>query len=242
MEILPNLEIIDLALWIKSEKTILFSDFHIGYEGELEETGILIPKFQLEDILKRLIAIFEKVKPTKIIINGDLKHHYPKILKQEWRNVLKLVDFLKRNCQELIIVRGNHDLFLGPIASKGRVKIVDDYIIKDIFICHGNTNKKNEEHLALAGKKIKTLIIAHEHPAIVLKHQGKSEKYKCFLKGKFQKKNLLVMPSFNPLSGGTDITGSRRFSPYLPDISNFEVFAIGEKVYNFGKVKNLSTL
>ena len=241
MEILPGIEIIDLALWLKPEKTLIVGDFHLGYEGELEDKGFLIPKFQLNDVLKRLKSILKKTKPEKIILNGDLKHNYGKILKQEWRDVLKLIDFLKSNCQELIIVRGNHDLFLGPIAGKKRVKIVDDYFIKDIFICHGNTNKKNEEHLIAAGQKIKTLIIAHEHPAIVLKHQGKSEKYKCFLKGKFQEKNLLVIPSFNPLSDGTDITGSKRFSPYLPDLSNFEVYVVGDKIFNFGKVKNLPT-
>ena len=82
MEILPNFKIIDLALWVELEQTLIVGDFHLGYEGELEEKGFLLPKFQLKDILKRLETIFQQVKPKIIIINGDLKHNYAKILKQ----------------------------------------------------------------------------------------------------------------------------------------------------------------
>ena len=231
MEILPNLKIIDLALWVELEQTLIVGDFHLGYEGELEEKGFLLPKFQLKDILKRLETIFQQVKPKIIIINGDLKHNYAKILKQEWRDVLKLVDFLKRKCQQLIIVRGNHDLFLGPIASKKNIKIVDYYLIKDILICHGDK--------IVPAPKIKTIILGHEHPAVILKENTKSEKFKCFLKGKFKRKNIIIMPSFNHLTYGSDITKQDRFSPYLKDISNFQIFVVGEKTYDFGKVANL---
>ena len=48
------------------------------------------------------------------------------------------------------------------------------------------------------------------------------------------------MPSFNPLSYGSDIFNERMFSPYLDNISNFEVFVVGDKeVLGFGKVKSL---
>ena len=232
MEILPNIEIMDLALWLKKERILIVGDLHIGYEGELEEKGFLLPKFQLKDILQRLEKILKKVKPQKIILNGDLKHNYSKILKQEWRDVLKLVDFLKRNCQELIIIRGNHDLFLGPIAGKRKVQIVEEYLIKDVLICHGDKIKE-------ISKQIKTIIIGHEHPALVLKEKTKTEKFKCFLKGKYQRKNLIVIPSFNPLAYGSSITKIGIFSPYLPNLSNFEVYVVGKEIYDFGKVKNL---
>ena len=49
------------------------------------------------------------------------------------------------------------------------------------------------------------------------------------------------MPSFNPLSYGSDILNKGRFSPFLKDISNFEVFIVGDKeVYGFGKVKAIN--
>ena len=47
------------------------------------------------------------------------------------------------------------------------------------------------------------------------------------------------MPSFHLLKEGTNILERRFLSPFLKDIDDFEVFIIGDKVYSFGKVKNL---
>jgi len=230
MEILKGIEIIDLGLWLKKEKSLIVSDFHLGYEEMLKEKGVLVPRFQLNDILERLEKILKKVNPEKIIINGDLKHEFGKVLSQEWRDVLKLVDFLLKNCKELIFVKGNHDLFLGPIVRKRGIKVVEDYWVNGVFVCHGDEIKKTSA---------KVIVIGHEHPAISLKEKGKAEKYKCFLKGKFKGKDLIVVPCFNPISYGSDVLEGKRFSPYLEDISNFRVYVVGEKVYGFGKVKDL---
>jgi len=232
MKILPDIEIIDLGLWLKKEKILIVSDFHLGYEEMLKEKGILVPRFQLKDILGRLEKILKKTKPKKIIINGDLKHEFGKILSQEWRDVLRLVDFLLKNCAELVFVKGNHDLFLGPIAGKRGVKVVKDYLAGDKLICHGDEIKKT---------KAKTIIIGHEHPAITLQEPGKKEKYECFLVGKWKRKNLIVIPSFNPLTKGTNVLKKKKFGPYVNDLSDFEVYVVGEKVYDFGKIKDLIT-
>lgn len=232
MEILPGIEIIDLALWLKKEEILIVADFHLGYEGGLEEKGILVPRFQLKDVLERLGKILKKVKPKKIIINGDLKHEFGKILNQEWRDSLKLVDFLLKSGKELVLVKGNHDLFLGAIAGKRGLKIVDDYSINEVLIIHGDKLKK-------ISKKVKTIIIGHEHPAVSLREKGKAEKYKCFLRGEFRGKNLIVLPSFNLLFEGTDIIKEELLSPYLRNIGRFEVYVVGEKVYDFGLVSSL---
>ena len=38
---------------------------------------------------------------------------------------------------------------------------------------------------------------------------------------------------------GSNILEEKLLSPFLSDISDFEVFVIGDKVYPFGKVKDL---
>ena len=87
----------------------------------------------------------------------------------------------------------------------------------------------------------KTIIIGHEHPAIVLKEGPRKEKYKCFIKGKFKRKNLIVMPSFNLVTEGTDVLLETRLSPFLQrDISSFECWIVADKVYYFGKLKGIS--
>jgi len=84
----------------------------------------------------------------------------------------------------------------------------------------------------------RTIIIAHEHPAVSLKEDMRIEKFKCFLKGKWKRKNLIVQPSFLQVTEGTDILKEKLLSPFLTNINNFEIFVIEDKVYRFGKVKN----
>ena len=76
---------------------------------------------------------------------------------------------------------------------------------------------------------------------IFLKETGKSEKYECFLVGKWKKKNLIVIPSFNPLTKGTNVLEKSKFSPYIEDVSNFQVYVVDGEVYDFGKVKKIKS-
>ncbi|MBI4983670.1 metallophosphoesterase [Candidatus Woesearchaeota archaeon] len=227
MQISPGIEIIGLSLWIEEKKVLIVSDPHIGYEEYLQQKGVLLPKFQAKAIITELEKILQKVSPKTIIINGDLKHEFGTVSRQEWKEVLQLIDFLQQHCCELILVRGNHDIIIGPIASKRNIKIVDKQLIKDILIIHGNK---------LIKTPAKRIIIGHEHPAISLRENAKTEKYKCFLKGKWNNQELIVMPSFNPLLEGTDLITEKPLSPFLEDLSNFEVFiASGSEVFHFGK-------
>ncbi|HLC51778.1 MAG TPA: metallophosphoesterase [Candidatus Nanoarchaeia archaeon] len=228
MEISPGIEIIETALLIKKE-TLVINDLHLGYEASLHLKGILVPRFQLEDIIKIMKRIL-KVKPKKIIINGDLKHEFGKVLQLEWREISKFLDFLLENCQEVIIIQGNHDPVIVPIAVKKNVKVVKDYRIDDILIIHGDE---------LVETDAKTIIIGHEHPAIKIQDHGKWEKYKCFLKGKWKRKELIAVPSFNPLLEGTNVLEGQMLSPYLKDIKNHQIYVVSEReAFYFGKVNH----
>src|SRR3989344_6165338 len=119
MKLNENIEIIDLALYLIKEKALIISDLHIGLEESLNKKGILIPRFQFDDFLNKLKLIMNKVQIDKIIFNGDLKHEFGEISRQEWNNVLKLFDFLKD--KEIIIIKGNHDPILKPIAEKRNI-------------------------------------------------------------------------------------------------------------------------
>jgi len=232
MEILKNVEIVDLCLYLKKEKVLILADTHIGYEESLNKQGVLIPRFQFKDIIERL----EKVgNVDKIIINGDIKHEFGTISELEWRHSLRLLDFLSKHCNELILVKGNHDTILGPIAKKRNVKVEDYVKIKNILAIHGH---KIPSKKLLKG--IKTIIIGHEHPAVSIHEGPRTELFKCFLKGKWKRKTLIVQPSLNLVTEGTDILKEQLLSPFLKqDLSNFECFIVGDKVYDFGKLKKL---
>ena len=260
MEILPNIEIVDLALYF--EGTLVISDVHIGYEEALNKQGVLVPRLQFEEMANRMNHIFELLKNKKIekiIINGDLKHEFGTISEQEWRNTLKFLDLLAKHCKEIILIKGNHDTILGPIAKKRNVRVLDYLIVESL------TSNSNNEKTSLIKKSLKkimksnknkvliahgdkvldiknygTIIIGHEHPAVSLKEGPRVEQYKCFLKGKYKGKNLIVQPSFNSIIEGTDILRDEILSPFLQqNLDNFYVYVVEDKVYEFGKLKNL---
>jgi len=234
MEISKGIEIIETGLFLRKEKILIINDLHIGYEEALHKKGVFVPKFQISEIIKILERIMKRVNPKKIVLNGDIKHEFGRVLRQEWRDVLQLMDFLQKNCEEIIIIQGNHDPILAPIAVRKRINLVKEYKVGDVIIVHGDELIDCQE---------KIVIIGHEHTAITIREGGKREKYKCFLKGKWKGKELIVVPSFNPLLEGTDILKEELLSPFLSDINNFELYVVSkEEVFPFGKVKDVAKI
>ena len=262
MEIQKNIKIIDLALLIGD--TLIIADTHIGQEEAMTKQGVLVPQFQFKETVKRLEHILKKTKPKTVIINGDIKEEFGTISDQEWRNTLKLIDFILKYADELILVKGNHDTILGPIAKKRNTKVVDyliidenSRIVEDKKAIEKITNKKTKikirasknNILIIHGdqipdkrilKKIKTIIIGHEHPAIGVTERIRTETFKCFLRGKWKKYNLIVLPSFNQIIEGHDVLKEEHVSPFMDQpLGNFEVYIVGDKVYEFGKIKHI---
>ena len=289
MKVNDGIELIDLAAY--TDNTLILTDFHIGYEEALNKQGILMPRFQFKEIIQRLDSILNRLKSRKIeriVILGDLKHEFGTISEQEWRHTLRLLDYLGKHCKEIILLKGNHDKILGPIAEKRNVKVRDYYIIEPIKNDNRmpiakktneqapitkQTNNKNKQKiinitralknlviknsqkstgkiLCLHGDKIpskellegiSTIIIGHEHPAVSIKDGPRAELFKCFLIGKWKRKDIIVVPSFNLVTEGTDVMKERLLSPFLKgNLRNFEVVVVGDKLYGFGKVRDLA--
>ena len=232
VEIIEGIEIIEWALYITKGKVLIIGDLHLGFEDAIIKEGYLVPKFQFKAIKENLERIFENKEIKKIILNGDVKHEFSRINNQEWDNVYGLLEFLKDRC-DVEIILGNHDVIMKKnLESKG-YNVKSYFIFDDMIILHGDS-------IPFEAHDKNTIIIGHEHPSVMLKEGPKAEKYKCFIKGKWKDKTLIVMPSFNPLSEGSDILNDRFLSPFMEEpISNFELFIVGDEVYNFGKVKNL---
>ena len=238
VKLLPGIFAIGLGVWMPKEKVLIISDLHIGYEEALNKEGILVPRQQFKltkDLLERMLS---SINPETIVINGDLKHEFGKISEQEWRETLKILDLLSAHAKKIVLVKGNHDTILEPIARKRKILLVDFYFPdkkKDICITHGHKIWKDKEFL-----HAKVIIIGNEHPSVSLREGVKSELYKCFLVGSWKSKKLIAMPSFLPIIEGTDVRKEKILSPYLRQpLKNFEVFIVGDKVYRFGKLRNL---
>lgn len=234
MELSKCIEIIDLALYLKDCKALVLSDLHIGFEESLMKQGVLVPRFHYKDVVDRLEQIFAKVKPKGIVLNGDLKHEFGAASRQEWKETMRLFDYLLRKCEKIVIVKGNHDTSLGPLANKKGIKIVKELKLGNILIAHGDSMPK--------AKDAEIIIVGHIHPAVSLHDNGRAERFKCFLKGRYKNSTLIVQPSFHPSVEGSDITKEKAKCPLIKDINDFEVYVVDDAAKTtrfFGKARNL---
>jgi len=228
MKLTEEIEIIDLCLYLRKEKILVIGDLHVGLEESLQKQGVFIPRFDIKEAISRLDKIFKRVDVKKIILIGDVKHEFGTISDQEWRDTLRVLDYLLER-GEVILIKGNHDTILGPISKKRVLEIKESYKINDILFVHGDK---------IVDEKSKVIVIGHEHPAVSFKSRPE-EKFKCFLIGKYKNKKLIVIPSFNFLTEGSDVTKEKILSPYIKKVKNFRVVVIEDKIRDFGLLKDL---
>ena len=246
MDVLPNIRIVGLSLYLEKQKILVIGDTHIGYEEALNNEGILIPRMHLKEVVAGLDKVFQQLKPALIILLGDVKHEFGTISRQEWQDTLNLLDYLISKSSKVILIKGNHDTILGPLADKKGLAVRESFLAGECLFLHGHKliDEKSESF-----KKAKVIIIGHEHPAIGLRDGPRVEKYKCFLLGKYKgkgtgkilgkAKKLIVMPSFNFVTEGTDVLQEKLLSPFITSINDFEAFIVGDKIYKFGKIGKL---
>jgi len=190
---IKQFEIVNRCLYWKEKKALIIGDLHLGYEDSLKESGAAIPRSQMKETFEILGNVFNKTgKVKKIILLGDVKHHFKGILKQEREEFLNLVNFLEKNLiegGEIIITKGNHDNILKPLVENYKnVKLENYLIIEDVLFFHGDFFSLSCVNFHLFDNKIKTVVKAHFHPAIELREGSKKEKYKCFVFSKNLKK------------------------------------------------------
>jgi uncharacterized protein len=228
-------QFIDLGLKIR--KTLVIADLHLGFEESLNKSGVMIPRFQMKDIIGRLEPMIQAAQPETIVINGDFKHEFGKISETEWRDSFKLIDFLKKH-GNLIFIRGNHDRNLPIVLKKRNIKVMEDHIVDGFFITHGDIIKE-------IPKDCHTIVIGHEHPAVSIREGNRIERFKCFIETRYDNKKLIVLPSIKPSVQGHDLIIDNPISPYLTDtIQDAQVFVVAEqgKILHFGTIDIIKKL
>lgn len=234
-------EFVDKGLFFPEKGILAIADLHLGYENMLKQEGIDFPLKQLEQSKKDIEKIILKIgkeKIKKIIILGDLKHHFNFDVgeKFEVRNFLK---FLEKFVSEenIILLKGNHEKI-----ELDRREYKFFHIEGDIAFVHGDQLLLN-----ILDKDVKTIVMGHLHPALNISDKPgiKKEKYKCFLVGKWKKKDVIILPSFFSFREGTDpredYEGDYSFIP-KKDLLKFEAFVVGEEgVLSFGKLERIKT-
>lgn len=229
-----DFEFISKSVYFPKEKILAIADLHLGFEQALAESGVFVPRGEYKEIVSELKIILEQTgKLKEIIILGDLKHEFGTISGQEWAEVTRMLDFLAENCEKIVLVKGNHDTILEPIARKKNLEVADWHVSGENYFMHGH--KLFPECL---DKKIKSIFVGHKHPAITITKGAKRETFKCFLKGKWKDKEIIILPSFFPLTEGSDVYVEDTGLALPLNLKNFDVYAVGDKVYGLGKVRD----
>ncbi|MDO8480449.1 MAG: metallophosphoesterase [Nanoarchaeota archaeon] len=238
MELLPGFRAVGCALLF--EKTLVFSDLHLGYEKSMGVGVGFVSRFQFGEILAHIDSILASCGPLEtIVLNGDIKHEFGSILDLEWRYVMRFLEHLQKHAKKVVLIKGNHDKLLKPIADKAKLALEPFIVLGEALVTHGD---EITPEIEAASKKASAIIIGHEHPAVTLRKGARTETFKCFLVGKWKRKRLIVLPAMNPLTQGSDILSGERLSPFLSgSLSQFQTFLVGEeKIYNFGTVGKLA--
>ena len=90
--------------------------------------------------------------------------------------------------------------------------------------------------------KEEKIIIGHEHPSVGVRSGERMEKVKCFLAGNFRDKKIIVMPSFNFITEGSDVLHEKLLSPFLKESNwkDMEVFGVENfEIFYFGKINHM---
>ena len=222
-----------------NQKTLAIVDLHIGWEIALSQKGIHVPT-QTPKLLKKLIPLISTHKPEKLLILGDVKHTVATAEMGEWQDIPDFFNELKKQIQEILIIRGNHDGNLEPLLPEN-IKILPatGLTIGEVGFFHGH------RWPSPSLLKCKTLVMGHVHPVVAFrdpagfritkqvwvrancngtkltqvllqKHKIKIEKNaeETLLKHykiKSKASQLFVMPSFNDFLGGRPLN-ERRFA------------------------------
>lgn len=201
------------ALLISDEKILVIADLHIGLEYELYKSGITIHP-QAEKFQKILDTLIEMTKAKTLIILGDIKHEVPGISYREKKEISKLFNHLIEKVQ-VICCKGNHDTYLREILPK-EVKIYSSRGLRlgGYGFFHGHAWPSKDL------MRCDYLFMGHTHPMIQLKDKFgyriiepvwvKCKIYQDKIKKRYMVKKtgkleMIIIPAFNSLLGGTPI-------------------------------------
>jgi len=150
----------------KSERTLVVSDLHIGWEVSLVDKGIHIPS-QTSRIQMKLMHLVKEFKPERIIFLGDVKQTIPRISFEEWKSVPQFFEAFEKLVSDISVVVGNHDGDLEPLTPRSVKLFSSDGIVVGkkvrIGLFHGHAWPSPEV------LRCEVLVMGHIHPVLWFK-------------------------------------------------------------------------
>lgn len=246
-ELDPQISLIDMTVAVPKRRVLALADVHLGFEEALHRDGTLVPRGHLTTIQTRLqqtadtLGISPERPWARILVNGDLRHGFGPFTSGERTHIRGFLDRLSELAETVTLIQGNHDGNLNVLTSQFQnVNVAATCQIGGMLFLHGDAEP------AEIPPDVDTLVIGHDHPAVRLRDPvtGRMELFKCFLTGVYEGRRLIVVPSFNPWTAGSDLTQEEPLSPLLNriDLASMAVYLISDEreIFPFGKLGRLT--
>ena len=84
---------------IGKERILVAGDLHLGYEEYLNNEGIFVSRRMYSEMTEKFDKIFDRIgKVDEVVLLGDVKHSFGKIMKQEkkWNFLILSLKCLKK--------------------------------------------------------------------------------------------------------------------------------------------------
>lgn len=210
------------------ERYLLIADYHAGIERALRiHDGVSIES-RASNRRQRLLDLIAETSPDRVIVLGDLMHSIGDPTYSEREEITRLVEAVSDHTA-MTVVKGNHDGDLEEWITDVEVVDAPGCVCNGLALSHGHTWPPASIFSA------DVLCIGHEHPQVRLEDSvGGSTVHQVWIRGRMRPSiladaigesppaigpELVVMPSFNEISGGTWVneTEDPYLVPYLPD-------------------------
>jgi putative SbcD/Mre11-related phosphoesterase len=235
------------ALRLSDGESILCAgDLHIGIENEMRSKGVHVPS-QTSRMQTELLQIAEGT--DRLVLLGDVKHQVPGTSIQEYSELPRFFQALRRGYKIIDVVRGNHDVGLEEIDLEGvHIHPASGFVFEDVGFAHGHTWPSQ------AVMASRTLVMAHNHPAVMFRDGlGHTMTERCWLRAPVKQgssskymelpEEVILVPSLNRTLQGSPINLADGkllgplFTQEIVDLPNAKVYLI-DGIY-LGMVKDL---
>jgi putative SbcD/Mre11-related phosphoesterase len=214
---MPDLKFLTGEPALLAGKTIFLADIHIGIEREYKLSGLNMPS-QTGKLLSRIESLLEKTHARKLVLIGDIKHKVPGISWQEEREVPVFLQRLADKA-EVHVIPGNHDGGISEYIPKGvKMYPMEGGLLGSVYACHGHAWPDPSFMQA------KYFLMSHSHPQVEFRDRlGYTWRERIWIRTSMDIKKirekypgagklpeLIVMPAFNPLSGGIPVNRKKK--------------------------------
>ncbi len=196
----------------KPKRTVVISDLHLGFESELWSSGVRVPNSSWR-IVEEITQLIHDVKAERLLIVGDVKHHIIGASWQEYKTLPRMFKHLRQHVEDILIIPGNHDGGLQDlIGDLATILPTRGYYVEEEKTGFFHGHVWPGEQLLNA----RTIIAGHMHPVVYLREDNNVVRQRVWLllktsRSKLRKRarglvTLIIMPSFNGMLTGKDVT------------------------------------